>query len=131
MPRVTRAALRANAALEESISEASVPLPSTPPKERTPLGEIAGNVVENLHRELDSTQPTKAKKHGPSKAKKGNVIRKAKPKQFGRGDDNLGVLEDDNQSETSSAVEEACDDLKNDDKNSGSSHTRPANFFFG
>lgn len=105
MPRVTRAALRSHALLEEADS---TPLPLTPVT-RVPLGEIAGNKEEikaNPH-EL-STFDKKAQVNG----KKGRVAKKAKKQENDKIDrETVEVLEDGNQSATSSAVDEACQNL--------------------
>ena len=107
MPRVTRAALRSNAALEDSDFAASVPLPSTPHKKRAPLGEIAGNVCEDSRKGDTSSEVVNAKKKGSSRAKKGRTAKTTKVDDSA----NKEILEDNDQSTTSSAVEEACDDL--------------------
>ncbi len=109
MPRVTRAALRSQE-LQEDL--ASVPLPSTPIKSRAPLDEIAGNTIGELETVNTSEDNMVAAKTGHAKGKKGNATkkgvkqRKAKPE-----DQTVKVLEDDNQSQSSSAAEEACKDL--------------------
>ena len=109
MPRVTRAALRSNAILVEELDlAAATSLPLTPSKERSVLGEIDGNLAEQAKclDELDElVKAGKAQKRSKSARKAKKVT---KPK-----DDppNIDVLEDDNQSTTSSAVEEACDSL--------------------
>lgn len=110
MPRVTRAALRSNAALEDSDFAASVPLPSTPHKKRDPLGEIAGNVFEDSRKGDTSSEVVKAKKKGSSRAKKGRTAKTTKVD----GSAKKEVLEDNDRSTTSPAVEEACGDLMND-----------------
>ena len=58
-----------------------------------------------------SGQMTKARKKGPAKAKKGNAAKKAKAGFLESSENCEEILEDDNQSATSSAVEEACGDL--------------------
>lgn len=111
MPRVTRAALRSNALAEESAIAASTPLPSTPIKERVPLGEIANVQGEGVSITAPE-EPLEPGKKGPGKAKKGkvtkNVARKTSPRN---APVNVEVLEDDAQSTASSAVGEACEEL--------------------
>lgn len=111
MPRITRAALRSNAVLEDEPDLAlSTPLPATPQKEREPLGEVAGNVSEES---LVIHDAVKAGKKGGAKGRKAKGTKKGKkqPKPD-NGETIPEVLDDDNQSATSSAVEEACEDLK-------------------
>ena len=110
MPRITRATLRSNAALADS----DLLSPSTPRKQRAPLGEIAGNVEEDSRIARSSGQMTTARKKGPVKLKKGKAEKKVKAAvlEFSENSENSEeILEDDNQMATSSAVEEACDDL--------------------
>lgn len=112
MPRVTRAALRSNAILEDEPKLAmSIPLPATPQKEREPLGEVAGNVPEEPPAIDDGVKPEK-KEGAKGKKVKGTKKGKKQPK---RENDEITpeVLDDDNHSATSSAVEEACEDLMN------------------
>lgn len=110
MPRVTRA----TAILEDEVNMAAeTPLPSTPIRTTTrpPLGEIAQNVnadaliAENLEVIL------KPARKATSRGKKAKGTKKG-TKKVDRGKENSAeVLEDDCQSATSSAVEEACEDL--------------------
>ena len=111
MPRVTRAALRSNAvALDEPESAATVPSRLTPRKERTPFSEITGNAMEATaeNTNIRNEQPrkkgnTKSKnRQGPRKAKRANAA------------NNEEVVEDDNHSAISSAVEDACEELRKD-----------------
>lgn len=105
MPRVTRAALRSNALLEEADLASSTPLPLT----RVPLGEIAGNKEEI---KSESHELSKAEKKPPVKGKKGKVTKEAKKQENDKtGHETVEILEDDNQSATSSAVDEACQNL--------------------
>lgn len=108
MPRVTRAALRSHALLEEADLASATPLPLTPVT-RVPLGEIAGN------KEEIKTEPhelSKAEKKPQVKGKKGRVAKEVKKQENDKIDhETIEVLEDDNQSATSSAVEEACQNL--------------------
>ncbi|KAL8721498.1 MAG: hypothetical protein Q9225_001843 [Loekoesia sp. 1 TL-2023] len=112
MPRTTRAALRSQASPEASEIAATVPLPATPPvTRRTPLGEISGNQEEFPAAVEDPEGTLKANK-GPRKGKKGKASKK--PKKNDQKPDSKkseDVLPDDNGSETSSAVEDACQDL--------------------
>ena len=112
MPRITRAALRSNAvALDECEGAASVPLPPTPSKERAPLGEVAGNTVE-IAMEGSNNDDSKPKKKRSAKGKNRQGARKAK-----KADPvNNEVLDDDSHSATSSAVEDACEELRKDPK---------------
>jgi hypothetical protein len=113
MPRVTRAALRSNALLEESTVAALTPLPLTPLKERVALGEITDNqgpALEMIEVVKDAGK-IKPGKTGPGQGKKGRVAKKGKKHVPKAEEGNVEVLEDDNQSETSSAVEDACQDL--------------------
>ena len=112
MPRITRATLRSNAALENVDLTASAPLPSTPFKQRAPLGEIASNVGEDSRMSKSLGQMTKARKKGPVKVKKGSAAKKAKAGLLESNENYEDIIEDDNHSATSSAVEEACDKLK-------------------
>ena len=59
-----------------------------------------------------SGQMTKARKKGPAKVKKGNAAKKAKAGALESNENYEDILEDDNHSATSWAVEEACDNLK-------------------
>lgn len=114
MPRVTRAALRSQEMQEETDTAASVPLPLTPkPKARAPLGETSGNTAaaqENVH---TSEENKAAVKKGPGKGKKTGARKATKPNQSQEERSTVEVIEDDNQSQTSSAAEEACKHLLN------------------
>lgn len=114
MPRITRAALRSNAALEDTDPAASVQLSSTPRKERPPLGEIAGNGLEHPYTDDDSCQIIKAQNKGATKVKKGSAPKKTKPENNALDDARVEVLDDDNRSTSSSAVKEACEELSKD-----------------
>ena len=116
MPRVTRAALRSQASPNDSEIAATVPLPATPPvTKRAPLGEIIGYQDQVRTPAGDSEELPKANK-GPKKGKK---VKSSKnpPKQNQQTDNGMSqkVVKDDNESEPSSAVEEACQDLARDD----------------
>ncbi|KAK0514190.1 hypothetical protein JMJ35_002807 [Cladonia borealis] len=111
MPRVTRAALRTQELQEESEIAASTPLPPTPVKKRVPLGEISENVATEAQvAELE--QKLVPAKKGSVRGKKANVAKKTnKQRKLKAMNAEPEVLEDDNESSTSSAVEEACQDL--------------------
>lgn len=119
MPRVTRAALRSNAMLEEANIASSTPLPLTPLLERAPLGEIAGNAIEVVDASSSYNKVKKGEKKGSSKTKKGRVkAKKAEPPVM--NENTIDVLEDDNQSTTSSAADEARQELLKE--SSGGTH---------
>ena len=125
MPRITRAALRSKAALESAELAASVPLPLTPSKERAPLGEIAGNAVGDTCMDHATNEVFKVQKKGSTRSKNGRNTKKAAPVNKSTGNGPVEVLEDDNLSATSSAVEEACEDLlKNHDSGTFHHHAR-------
>lgn len=112
MPRVTRAALRLNAMLEDTNLAASTPLPLTPLALRTPLGEISGNSEEVKAMVNNLEQLVKAQKKAPPKGRRGKVQNNDKKLALNaRHEESIEVIEDDNQSATSSAVDEACQDL--------------------
>ena len=111
MPRVTRAALRSQ---ELHADPASVPLPLTPIKGRTPLGEASGNVAAEPSLEHEAEGVTAATKKGSRKGKK--VTKKVVEKEVDQENSKMEkpvaeVLEDDNQSQSNSAADEACKDL--------------------
>ncbi len=112
MPRVTRAALRLNPMLEETNLAASTPLPLTPVPNRAHLGEITGNSgeVKAVVRAVESS--VKAHKKAPLKGRRGKTLKNAKKiTPNARSEESIEVIEDDNQSATSSAVDEACHEL--------------------
>ena len=112
MPRVTRAAMRSHAIMEEeSHFAATVPLPSTPLSGRTPLGDITSVVQEEALNSHESNASVKAVKKAIVKSKKAKGTKKGGKKKVEKDKLNPEVLEDENQSETSSAVDEACGDL--------------------
>lgn len=112
MPRVTRAALRSITLLEESNLAASIPLPRTPQAQRTPLGEIAGNVVEAVAAPDVYSQRSKPEKKTGPKGKRGRVKKVKTLEQEPTTEAIIDVIEDDAQSATSSAVNEACKELQ-------------------
>ena len=122
MPRVTRAALRSQVLLDEVDLAISTPLPSTP-RIRVPLGEIAANTedIKNPYVELSKT-----KKKQPAKGKR-KVVKKAKKQTESKVEDqSIEILEDDNQSTTSSAVEEACQNLMQEISGGKHPHSNPS-----
>ena len=114
MPRMTRAALRSNALLEENKFALSTPLPPTPTTKRTPLGEIVGNANEVVSALDELEKLTKEEHNPPTKRKRGRATKTKKPEEPVIDKQTPEVLEDDNQSCASSAVEEACSELIND-----------------
>lgn len=113
MPRVTRAALRSQEEQVETDIAARAPLPLTPNlKVRTPLGETSGNSAAAPKIVSTADETMAAAKKGPGRGKKGNATKKAtKQKRNKAGGPTVEVIEDDDQSQTSSAAEEACKDL--------------------
>ncbi|KAI4201912.1 MAG: hypothetical protein LQ350_002959 [Teloschistes chrysophthalmus] len=103
-------AQRVQASPDIATTAVGVPLPATPPvTRRKPLGEISGN-QEDLPAPLDDPEVTLKSKKGPEKGKgkKGKIGKKHK--------ENHGceeVIPDENKSEGSSAVEDACNELLN------------------
>ena len=110
MPR-TRAAQR-NAILEDLEDAVEVPLPSTPQKgDRAPLGEIFLNEQEAPKIQLEVNLEKPAKKPTEKKAKVAGRKKKA-AKENAQPGSSPEVVEDDCESSASSAVEEACLDLR-------------------
>ncbi|KAI4138862.1 MAG: hypothetical protein LQ341_004477 [Variospora aurantia] len=112
MPRLTRAAMRAQPSHDDSAVAAAVALPATPPvTKRTPLGEISGNQEELPTSVEDPEQILKTNK-GPGKGRKGKGTKKSKGQdESGKNGKAASVLPDEIESETSSAVDDACQDL--------------------
>jgi hypothetical protein len=108
MPRVTRAAVRIME--DEATLAAGVPLPSTPNAERAPLGEITSNRNEQPTTALEVNLCKPAKK--PNRGRKAKPAKKSKKQNQSEPEPVCEVLEDDNESATSSAVEEACEELR-------------------
>lgn len=103
-------AQRIQASPDIAATAAGVPLPLTPPvTRRKPLGEISGN-QEELLAALDDSELTLKSKKGPEngKGKKGKNGKKHN-ENHGREE----VIPDENKSESSSAVEDACYELLN------------------
>ncbi|KAL2042295.1 hypothetical protein N7G274_004784 [Stereocaulon virgatum] len=117
MPRVTRAALRTQELQEESEIAASTPLPPTPTKKRVPLGEISDNIATEVQA-AELQEKMAPLKKGPGRSKKANAAKKgSKQRKAKDTETQVEILEDGNASETSSAVEEACQDLLKDSPN--------------
>ena len=110
MPR-TRAGLR-HAVLEDPEVAAQVPLPSTPKGggHRAPLGEISLNEQEaaKIQLEVDLDKPARK----PEKKSRGAGRKKKNVKENFRPSSGPEVIEDDCESSASSAVEEACHELR-------------------
>ena len=118
MPRITRSTLRNNNMIleDEATVAAETPLPLTPVQERTPLGEVTGNLFQEIIYGQDFEAAGKpARKSASTKGRKAKAtkgIRKGR-KNFDdlRQENESEVVEDDDRSSTSSAVEEACREL--------------------
>jgi hypothetical protein len=98
--------------LEQNKLPASSTLPLNPLSHRAPLGEITGNSEEVKTMINDLEQLVHEQKKAPPKERRGKAQRKTK--KFApntRNEASVEVVEDDNQSATSSAVEEACQEL--------------------
>ena len=107
MPRTTRAALRSMELAEEEAIAAALPLPTTPQKERIPLGEIADNRGMDTNM-IDSVEGEPAKQAGKKGRKaKGPKTGNSREKQNQTEKPGAEVLEDDSRSSTSSAADEA------------------------
>ncbi len=120
MPRITRAALRSQVLLDEVDLAISTPLPPTP-KTRVPLGEIAGNKEEMKNPSMELSRVGKMQL---TKGKR-RIARKGKKQENRKIESQTAeVIEDDNQSATSSAVDEACESLMQE--SSGGKH-QPSN----
>lgn len=112
MPRVTRAALRSHAIMEDEANlAAAIPLPSTPHKERAPLGEITNNVQDEVINVHEVDMDAKPAKKAGNKGRKAKTSKKGKKDSQFKDEENPEVLEDENQNDASSAVEEACVEL--------------------
>ena len=113
MPRATRAALRAQELLEDATIAANIALPATPKKDRLPLGEISNNT--NVTTEMSIPEVAiQAEKKPLAKGKNGKGGKKGKKGATAKVENkDIEILEDDNQSSQSDAVEEACSELLN------------------
>ncbi|MCJ1333901.1 hypothetical protein MMC10_010607 [Thelotrema lepadinum] len=110
MPR-TRAAQRTTV-LEDLEDAVRVPLPSTPQRsDRAPLGEIFLNEQEAPKIQLEVNLEKPAKKPTEKKSKGAGRKKKA-TKENSRPGSGPEVIEDDCESSASSAVEEACQELR-------------------
>ncbi len=107
----TRAALRSQAPSEDSNN---IGTPPPPAPKRAPLGEITGNQEEVPVAVDDPEEILKANK-ATGKRKKSKSSKKSKKHVATPEDEESGkVLPDENRSETSSAVDGACQDLLRD-----------------
>ncbi|KAL8957094.1 MAG: hypothetical protein Q9183_006149, partial [Haloplaca sp. 2 TL-2023] len=97
---------------EDSAVAANIPLPATPPvTRRKPLGELSGN-QEDPPAAIDNPEEILKANKGHGKGKKGKGQKKAKKQvQASENRASKQVIPDENESETSSAVEDACQDL--------------------
>ncbi|KAL8944869.1 MAG: hypothetical protein Q9216_000159 [Gyalolechia sp. 2 TL-2023] len=125
MPRVTRATVRSQASSENSGVGTALSPPQTPPiTKRTPLGEISGNQEEILTVVEDPEGAPIANKG--KKGKKRKNWKKAKKNNEATGSkESENVLPDDNESELSSAVEDACQELLKEQAQDTSSIVMP------
>ncbi|KAL9021126.1 MAG: hypothetical protein Q9185_001665 [Variospora sp. 1 TL-2023] len=104
--------MRAQPSPDDSAVAAAVALPATPPvTKRTPLGEISGN-QEDLPRPVEDPEQILKTNKGPGKGRKGKGTKKPKGQdESGKNGKAASVLPDEIESETSSAVDDACQDL--------------------
>ncbi|KAL8671862.1 MAG: hypothetical protein Q9168_003652 [Polycauliona sp. 1 TL-2023] len=117
----TRAALRSHAPIEDPNAAATMPLSNTPStSKRAPLGEITGNQEEVPQIVADPEAILKANKNigNGKKSKASKKTKKDVPKPDSEASGK--VLPDENESDTSCAVENACQDLLNDQSQDGS-----------
>lgn len=115
MPRVTRAALRTNAILEDEANvAAATPLPSTPTMNRPPLGEVAGNIYGESTSQEELDGAVKLMTKVTPKGRKARNTKKTSKKNSVEKENKSEVLEDEYQSSSSSAVEEAREELLKD-----------------
>lgn len=111
MPRATRAALRAQELADETTTAAAIALPSTPTRERVPLGEISNN-KNNITEMAVSEQSAEIERKVGAKGNKGKGGRKGKKGAKAKAEDKeVEILDDDQQSSHSGAVDEACNNL--------------------
>ena len=128
MPRVTRAALRSMEQHDESSVAVLVPLPQTPTKGRTPLGEIVNNKGAESQAITNAEERAAPAKKGIGKGKKRTMAKQAKTEMTEKNEEvSVEILEDENQSTCSSAVE-ACHDLLKDSSQGRLHHTLTVNF---
>lgn len=111
MARATRAAMRSQVSSDNSAVGATISFPTISlTNRRMPLGEISGNQGEFPAATENTEVTTKANK-GPGKGKKGKASKKFKNDEAAGTNKSKDVLPDDNESEISSAVEDACQNL--------------------
>ena len=131
MPRVTRAALRSMEQHDESGAAALIPLPQTPTKGRIPLGEIANNKGAESQAVTNPEERIAPAKKEVEKGKKRTTAKKATTEKREKVEEVcVEILEDENQSTCSSAVE-ACQDLLKDGSQGMLHHTLAVNFAIG
>ena len=112
--RLTRSALRAEATPIpplETPDASSVPLPPSPIKERVPLGEVSGNLINEEPEVMAPAKKTKAK--GGRKAAKGKKGKKAEEAEPAV-EEQVQVLEDERKAAASPASDAAVDELAKD-----------------
>ena len=117
MPRVTRAARRSQETHAELNEATSTPLPLTPIKGRAPLGESAGNIgTPKTKKDKGINEaPCDIVVNEPKKGKKGNAAKKVPKKKSAKTKkEDVKVLEDNEESEGSSAADEAAANLSKD-----------------
>ena len=114
MPRLTRAAARANLAFYEEA--ASIPLPETPKKARRPLGEVTGNT------------PPKFRESEPKEAVQSTISKGIRTKPAAEGvvlwnHTNSSqtirpciIIEENGLGAINSAVSEVCESLRTDNR---------------
>lgn len=113
MPRATRAALRAQELLDETIAAAAITLPSTPTRGRVPLGEISNNTNNNSDMAVNDKSAEIGRKAG-AKGNKGKGGKKGKKGAKAKAENKeVEILDDDQHSSHSEAVDEACSNLMN------------------
>ena len=128
MTRVTRAALRSMEQHDESSVAVLIPLPQTPIKGRIPLGEIADNKGAENETITNSEERAAPAKKEVGKGKKGITAKKANTQMKKKAEEvYVEILEDENQSTCSSAVE-ACQNLLKDGSQGMLHHTLAVNF---
>ena len=106
----TRAALRSQATSEDSSTVAPTPPPAT---KRAPLREITGN-QEEVPIAVDDPEEILKGNKGTGKGKKSKSSKSKKDAENTNDEESAKVLPDENRSETSSAVDGACQDLLRD-----------------
>lgn len=105
----TRSALRSQGPHENPTTS-----PSSTASKRAPLGEITGN-QEEVPGAVDDPEEILKANRGTAKEKKSKRSKKSKKDAQSTNNEVSGkVLPDENESETSSAVDNACQDLLKD-----------------